>query len=154
MAERLIQDATDGDSELRCREQDQRLQEVLNEGGLFRPRRKTAQDEHTELERSVEQLRHDQDTSGGVGSNLEKEMELLFAEADALRQEGADRMMKHAELQHRLQCVTPCRKRVAKIASPTAAEAARASRHRPNLETALRQKVIHHHECAQAEKKW
>ena len=57
----------------------------------MRARRKTAQDEHTE--RSVEQLRHDQDTGGGVRSNLEKEMELLFAEADAVRQERADRLM-------------------------------------------------------------
>ena len=33
------------DSELRCREQDQRLQEVLNEGSIVLARRKTAQDE-------------------------------------------------------------------------------------------------------------
>ena len=81
---------TEGDSELRCREQDQRSQEVLNEGCLVR---KTAQDERTELERSVEQLRHDQVTGGGVRSDLEKDMELLSAEADALRQETVDRLM-------------------------------------------------------------
>ena len=40
-------------------EHDQRLQEVLNEGGLVSARRKTAQYENTELERNVEQLRHD-----------------------------------------------------------------------------------------------
>ena len=68
------------------------MQDVLNEGSLVRARRKTAQDEHTELERNVEQLRHDQDTGGGVRSNLEKGVELLFAEADALHQEGADRL--------------------------------------------------------------
>ena len=51
-------------------------------------------DEHMELEGSVEQLRHDQDTGGGVRSNLGKEVELLlFAEANALRQERADRLM-------------------------------------------------------------
>ena len=50
----------------------------------MRARRKTAQDEHTEQERSVEQLRHDQVTGGGVRSNLKKEMELLLADADAL----------------------------------------------------------------------
>ena len=42
-----------------AKNRDQRLPEVLNEGGLARTRRKTALDEHTELERSVEQLRHD-----------------------------------------------------------------------------------------------
>ena len=51
--------------------------------------RRTAQDEHTEPERSVEQLRDDQVTGGGVRSNLEEDMELLFAETDALRQERA-----------------------------------------------------------------
>ena len=60
---------------------------------LLRAWRKTAQDEHTELERNVKQLRHDQATGGGARSNLEKEMELLFADADALRQERADRLM-------------------------------------------------------------
>ena len=69
------------------------MQEVLNEGGLVRARRKTAQDEHMELERGVEQLRHDQVTGGGVRSKLEKEMELLFAEAVALRQESVGRLM-------------------------------------------------------------
>ena len=69
------------------------MKEVLNEGGLVRARRKTAQDEHTEPERSVEQLRHDQVTGGGARSNLEKGMELLFAEADASPQERADRLM-------------------------------------------------------------
>ena len=34
-----------------------------------------------------------------VRSNLVKEMELLFAEADALRQELADRRMSYAEMQ-------------------------------------------------------
>ena len=48
---------------------------------------------HTELERNVEQLRHDQNIGNGMRSNLEKEMELLFAEADALRQESVDRLM-------------------------------------------------------------
>ena len=84
---------TVGDSELRCKEQEQRLQEILNEGGLVRVRRKTAQNEHMELERNVEQLRHDQVTGGGARSNLEKEMELLFTEADELREERADRLM-------------------------------------------------------------
>ena len=52
----------------------------------------------------------------------------------------------------RLQCMTPCRKRVAEVASQLAAEAARAStswHHRrhivQNLGTVLHQKVIHHH---------
>ena len=53
----------------------------------------TALDEHTELERSVGQLRHDQVTGGGARSKLEKEMELLFTEADALRQESVDLLM-------------------------------------------------------------
>ena len=106
----------------------------------------------------MEQLRHDQDTGGCARSNLEKEMELLFAEADALRQERADRPVKHAEIQHRLQCMTPCRKRVAEVAPPMAAEAARASTSWPHrrhivrtLKPHLHQKVIHHHEYAQAE---
>ena len=93
MAERLIQDATQMmTTNCDAGTGSQRLQEVSL--GLVRARRKTAQDKHTELERSVEQLRrHDQATGGGVRSNLEKEMELLFAEADALRQERADRLM-------------------------------------------------------------
>ena len=78
---------------------------------------------HTELQRNVEQLRHDQNTGSGVRLNLEKEMELLFAEDDALRQESVDRLMRRAEMQHGLQCMTPCRKRVAEDASPLAAEA-------------------------------
>ena len=94
MAQRLIQDATQtmtASCDAGNRSGD--LQEVLKEGGLVRARRKTAQDEHTELERSVEQLRHDQVTGGGVRSKLEKEMALLSAEADALRQESVDRLM-------------------------------------------------------------
>ena len=43
---------------------------------------------------------------------------------------------------------------VAEVASPVAAEAAYHRRkHRPNLRTALHQKVINHHECTQAEVK-
>jgi len=95
------------DSELRCRENDQRLQEVLNDRGVVRARRNTTQDEHAELERNVEQLRHDQAAGGGMRSNLEKEMELLFAEADAFRQERADKLVDHAEMQHKLQWMTP-----------------------------------------------
>ena len=34
-----------------------------------------------------------QASGGGVRSNLENEMELLFTEADALRQENVDRLM-------------------------------------------------------------
>ena len=56
-------------------------------------RRRPHRTKHTELERNVEQLRHDQNTGSGLRSNLEKEMELLFAEADALRQESIDRLM-------------------------------------------------------------
>ena len=81
MARRLIQDATQMvtascDAGNRCRD--------CRRFSLVRARRKTAQDEHTEQERSVEQLRHDQVPGGGVRSNLKKEMELLLAEADAL----------------------------------------------------------------------
>ena len=47
----------------------------------------------TELERDVEQLRYDQATGSAMRSKLEKEMELRFPEADALRQERADRLM-------------------------------------------------------------
>ena len=61
------------------------MQEVLNQGSLVRGGRKTAQEEHTELKHSVQQLRHDQAAGGNVRSNLEKEMKLLFAESDALR---------------------------------------------------------------------
>ena len=42
---------------------------------------------HTELERNVEQLPHDQNTGSGMRLTLEKEMELLFEEVDALRQD-------------------------------------------------------------------
>ena len=80
--------------------------------------RKTAQDEHTEMERSVEQLGHDQAAGGCARSNLEKEMELLFAEADELRQERARRPVDRAEMQHRLQCMT-------EVASKLTAETAR-----------------------------
>ena len=117
MAERSIQDATpDDDSELRCRELEQRLQEVLNEGGLVRARRKSAQDKHTELERSVEQLRHDHVTGGG-------------GEGDGAAVRRGRRLASgaHRQVQNRLQCMTPCRKRVAEVASPLAAEAARVS---------------------------
>ena len=69
------------------------MQDILNQRGLVRARRKTAQEKHTEMERSVEQLRHGQASGGGVRSNLENEMELLFTEADALRQENVDRLM-------------------------------------------------------------
>ena len=85
---------------------------------------------HTELERNPEQLRHDQATGSGMRSNLEKEMELLFVEPDVLRQERADRLMEHAELQHRLQCMIPCRKRVAEVASPLAARVSTTWHHR------------------------
>ena len=56
-----------------------------------------------------------------------KEVELLFAEADATRQERAHMRMEHAEMQHRLQGLSPCRKRVAQVASQLATEAALAS---------------------------
>ena len=114
--------------------------------------RKTAQDEHTNLERNVDQSRYDQATGGGMRLNLEKEMELLFAEADALRQERTEKLKQREGVQHRLQCVTPCRKRVAEVAPPMAAESSSSQYELgPSLETALHQKVIHHHECAQAE---
>ena len=35
----------------------------------------------------MEQLPHDQNTGSGMRSTLEKEMELLFEEVDALRQD-------------------------------------------------------------------
>ena len=63
---------------------------------------RTAQDEHTELERSVEQLRHNQATR-----TWRRRWSCCSQRADALRQERADRLMYHAEMQHRLQCMTP-----------------------------------------------
>ena len=58
----------------------------------MRARRKTAQDKHTELERSVEQIatrsRHWRRCQIELG-----EGEMLFAEADALRRESVDRLM-------------------------------------------------------------
>ena len=74
----------------------------------MRARRKTAQDEHTELERSVEQLRHDR-----------CEIELGEGDEAVARRGGS--------IAYRLQCVTPCRKPVGEVASPLATEAARAS---------------------------
>ena len=87
VAQRLIQDTTQ--MMTGCKEQNQRLQQVLSEWRLGA----TAQDQQTELERNVELLRHDQVTGGGMRSNLEKETELLFAEADASRQERADKLV-------------------------------------------------------------
>ena len=80
-------------------------------------------------------------------------MEPLFAEADALRKERAGRPVHHAEMQHRLQCngsLSKARRQgliaIGSRSSSNQYELAPSQTHRPNLGTALQQKVIHHHE--------
>ena len=41
------------------------------------------------------------------GRTWRKRWNFLFAEADAFRQERADKLVDHAEMQHRLQWMTP-----------------------------------------------
>ena len=125
VAQRLTQDASQMmTASCDAGKQDQRLQDVLNEGSLVRARRKTAQDEAhgagaqrgTVAAWSEHWQRCEIEPGEGDGAVVRRGRCIASGE-----RRQAD--VASTEMQHRLH-MTPCRKRVAEVAPPLAAEAA------------------------------
>ena len=66
---------------------------------------------HTELERNVEQFAARSEHWQWYEIELGEGGGAVFTEAVALHHKSVDRLMQHAEMQHRLRCMTPCRQR-------------------------------------------